>query len=149
MPEQLEEKPKKLDKAMVDAWLLAYVEAWKAYDPAAIGNLFSEEAVYRYHPYDAPVRGRDAVVESWLAGRDPAGTYDGHYQTVMVEDDQAAARGRSLYFESDGVTPKAEFYNLFLLRFDPDGRCADFCEWYIERPAAGDESGGRGLAVLL
>jgi SnoaL-like domain len=134
MPEQLEDKASKLDRATVDAWLEAYVSAWKTYDPAAIGNLFSEEAVYRYHPYDAPVQGRDAIVASWLEDRDPAGTYDGHYQAILVEGDEAAASGRSRYFEADGVTPKAEFYNLYLLRFDQDGRCADFCEWYIERP---------------
>jgi hypothetical protein len=142
MPEELEDKPRKLDRAMVDAWLETYVNAWKSYDPAAIENLFSAEAVYRYHPYDAPVQGRDAIVASWLEERDPAGTYDGQYQTTLVDGDQAAASGRSRYFEADGVTPRAEFYNLFLLRFDQDGRCSDFCEWYIERPKtrrSGDE----------
>jgi hypothetical protein len=142
MPEQLEDKARKLDRAIVDIWLEAYVSAWKTYDPAAIGHLFSEDAVYRYHPYDAPVQGRDAIVASWLEGRDPAGTYDGHYQAILVDGDQAAASGNSHYFEADGVTPKAEFYNLFLLRFDQDGRCDDFCEWYIERPEtrrSGDE----------
>jgi hypothetical protein len=125
---------RKLDRAMVDAWLEAYVSAWKNYDPAAIGRLFSEEAVYRYHPYDAPVQGRDAIVASWLEDRDSAGTYDGRYQAILVEGDEAAASGRSQYFEADGVTLRAEFYNLFLLRFDQGGLCADFCEWYIERP---------------
>jgi hypothetical protein len=134
MPEELEDKPIKLDRAMVDTWLEAYVNAWKSYDPAAIENLFSAEAIYRYHPYDAPVQGREAILASWLEDRDAAGTYDGHYQAILVEGDRAAASGRSLYFEADGVTPRAEFYNLFLLGFDQDGRCTDFCEWYIERP---------------
>jgi hypothetical protein len=25
--------------------------------------------------------------------------------------------------------------NLFVLRFDADGRCAEFVEWFIEHPA--------------
>jgi hypothetical protein len=136
MPERLQEEPRRLDRTMVDTWLVAYVDAWKTYDPVAIGSLFSEEAVYRYHPFDAPVQGRDAIVASWLERPDPIGTYDGHYQTVLIDGDQAATSGRSLYFESDGVTRKAEWYNLFLLRFDHEGRCADFCEWYIERPTS-------------
>ena len=129
-----EKMPGDLDKATVDAWLAAYVEAWKSYDPVAIGNLFSEDAVYRYHPYDEPLRGRDAIVASWLEQRDPPGTYDGHYETVLIEGNRAAARGQSRYFEADGVTPKAEWHNLYLLRFDQTGRCADFCEWYMRQP---------------
>jgi hypothetical protein len=145
MPEQLEGRARKLDRSKVDDWLEAYVSAWKTYDPAAIGRLFSEEAAYRYHPYDAPVQGRDAIVASWLADRDSAGTYDGHYQAILVEGDEAAASGRSQYFEADGVTLRAEFYNLFLLRFDHDGRCADFCEWYMERPKTSGRQEGESM----
>jgi hypothetical protein len=28
------------------------VDAWRTYDPAAIGTLFAEDATYAYHPYD-------------------------------------------------------------------------------------------------
>jgi ketosteroid isomerase-like protein len=73
-----------IDRAHVARWLAAYVEAWKSYDPEAIGELFSDDVEYRYHPYDEPIRGRAAVVESWLgegdhetaSSRDPEGTYD-------------------------------------------------------------------------
>ena len=36
----------------VRAWLNAYVEAWRTYDPAAIGALFTEDATYAYHPWN-------------------------------------------------------------------------------------------------
>lgn len=73
-----------MDRSAVDHWLQAYVEAWKSYDREQIGALFAEDVRYRYHPYDDPVEGREAVVESWLgegdhAGastRDEAGTYE-------------------------------------------------------------------------
>ena len=51
----------------VQAWLDAYVAAWRSNDAAAIGELFAEDAEYRYHPYDEPLRGRQAIVDSWLA----------------------------------------------------------------------------------
>ena len=61
-----------MDKDHVDRWLVAYVEAWKTYDRAQIAALFAEDVSYRYHPYDEPVRGRDAVVDAWLGeGDDP------------------------------------------------------------------------------
>ncbi len=55
-----------MDAVTVAAWLAAYVDAWKSYDREAIGALFSDDVKYRYHPYDEPVVGRQAVVESWL-----------------------------------------------------------------------------------
>lgn len=124
-----------MNRADVQRWLDAYVDAWKSYDPGAIGALFSEDAAYAYHPYDEPLRGRDAIVASWTGegNRDAPGTYDGHYEPVAVDRDVAVASGRSQYFEPDGATLKREFYNLFVMRFDADGRCAEFREWYMER----------------
>ena len=58
-----------MEKADVARWLDDYVEAWKTYDPERIAALFTEDIEYLYHPYDEPVSGRDAVVESWLRGR--------------------------------------------------------------------------------
>ena len=47
-----------LDRSAFQAWLDRYVAAWKSYDPTAIGDLFSDDAKYRYHPEDEPVVGR-------------------------------------------------------------------------------------------
>jgi hypothetical protein len=40
------------DSAQAQLWLDAYVRAWETYDPAAIGDLFTEDAEYRWHPWD-------------------------------------------------------------------------------------------------
>ncbi len=55
-----------MDHAAAQEWLDRYIAAWESYDAAAIAGLFSEDVVYRYHPYDEPIVGRDAVVASWL-----------------------------------------------------------------------------------
>ncbi len=120
----------------VAAWLEAYVRAWETYDADTIGALFSEDAAYYYGPYDEPVRGRGAIVATWLdeGRRDPPGTYAARYEPVAVEGDVAVANGRSRYFEADGATPRTEYDNIFVIRFDAAGRCAEFREWYMERP---------------
>ena len=46
--------------ADVQAWLDRYVSAWSSYDPAEIGELFSEGASYQYHAGDDPIVGRAA-----------------------------------------------------------------------------------------
>ena len=123
-----------MDRARVQAWLDAYVQAWKTYDKDAIGNLFNEDATYSYDPYSVPIRGRAAIVDSWLDQPDSPGTYDGHYEPLLIEGDYAVANGRSRYFEQDGSTLKAEWDNLFVLRFDSEGRCMEYHEWYMPRP---------------
>jgi uncharacterized protein (TIGR02246 family) len=122
-----------VDEQAVAAWLDGYSQAWKTYDPEQIGALFSEDAVYFYNPFDEPVRGREAIVASWLEERDEAGTYEGRYRPVLVAGDVAVARGYSRYLDTNGTLAE-EYDNLFLLRFDADGRCATYREWYMAKP---------------
>lgn len=131
-----------MDKTEVDRWLVAYVEAWKSYDRDQIAALFGEDVTYRYHPYDSPVEGRDAVVRSWLgdasqAGastRDPGDTYDAVYRAVAVDGDIAVATGSSTYLSSPGGPVQKVYDNCFVMRFNPAGQCREFTEWYIKRP---------------
>ena len=130
-----------MDKEAAQAWLDRYVAAWRSYDPDEIRALFSEDVAYRYHPYDDPVVGRDAVVASWLgesaAGastRDEPGTYEAAYSPVAVDGDVVVATGRSSYRDVPGGPVLRVFENCFVMRFDGDGRCRDFTEYYIQRP---------------
>ncbi|HYM84766.1 MAG TPA: nuclear transport factor 2 family protein [Candidatus Dormibacteraeota bacterium] len=124
----------------VQSWLDRYVSAWKSYDPLEIGALFAEDAEYRYHPWDEPVRGHDAIVRSWLepagsaSGRDEPGTYDARYEPYAVEGDKAAAVGWSEYHGADGSV-RQRYRNAFLLRFDAACRCTSFTELFVLEPA--------------
>jgi ketosteroid isomerase-like protein len=122
-----------VDTQAVATWLDGYSQAWSTYDPAQIRALFSEDAVYHDNPFSEPLRGREAIVAGWLKERDEPGTYEGFYRPVLVAGDQAVARGYSRYFNTNG-TVRDEYDNLFLLRFDADGRCAEYREWYMPKP---------------
>lgn len=146
-----------MEKAEVDRWLRAYVEAWKSYDGEQIGDLFSEDVRYRYHPYDEPVLGRAELVRSWLgeasdsgapdsgapdsgasdsgaSDRDEADTYDAAYRAVAVDGDVAVATGTSTYLSGPEGPVKEVFDNCFVMRFDSAGRCREFTEWYVRQP---------------
>ena len=133
-----------VDTATVAAWLDAYVAAWKSYDPEAIGALFTDDVKYRFHPYDDPVEGREAVVESWLGeggregapGRDEEGTYNASYRPIAVDGDVAVASGSSTYTRGPGGPIDESYDNCFVMRFDADGRCREFTEWFMKRPGA-------------
>jgi ketosteroid isomerase-like protein len=117
-----------MDEARLQTWLDAYVDAWRTYDREAIAALFAEDATYAYHPYDEPLRGRDAIASSWLSEQDAPGSWEATYRPLMFDGDRAIATGETRY--SDGNV----FSNLFVLRFDGDGRCTGFVEYYVHHP---------------
>jgi hypothetical protein len=115
----------------VQAWLDAYVGAWRTYDDAAIAALFTEDATYAYHPWDEGedlVRGRDAIVANWLDEQDEPGSWEAQYRPLLVAGEQAVAAGTTRY--ADGRI----YWNLWVLGFGADGRCAEFVEWYMVPP---------------
>ena len=85
-------------------WLDAYIEAWETYDEAAIGELFSADARYRYHPWevDDAVQGRDAIVTNWLEDRDEPSLWTAEYRPWAIDGDRAVAAGVSRYLSADG-----------------------------------------------
>ena len=91
--------------------------------------------------------GRDAVVASWVgedtasgtgtaATRDAPDTYDAHYAPVAVDGSTVVATGRSTYRDTPGGPVVHVYENCFVIRFDADGRCREFTEYFIERPAS-------------
>ena len=132
-----------MDRAAVQDWLDRYVAAWRSYDRNAIGDLFATDATYRYHPSDEGddvVRGREAIVSAWVepdgsaSERDEPGTYDAKYEPYAVDGDRAVAVGWSRYFTDETQSTLDRTYdNVFLMRFDEDGRCAEFTELFMAR----------------
>ena len=135
-----------MDRSAAQAWLDAYVEAWKTYDADQVAALFAEDATYRYHPYDPDnetVRGREAIVRDWIepdgnaSTRDEPGTYDGHYEPWAVDGNRVVAVGESRYW-TDATRAHLErtYLNVFLIEFDGEGRCRTFVEYYMKEPDA-------------
>ena len=131
-----------MDHADAQAWLDQYVAAWLSYDANDIAALFAEDVAYRYHPSDDPIIGRQAVVKSWLgqatsngaSSRDEPDTYAAHYEPVAVDADVVVATGTSTYRERPDGPIVRVYDNCFVMRFDADGRCREFTEYYNRRP---------------
>ena len=131
-----------MDHAGAQAWLDSFVAAWLSYDADEIRALFAEDIAYRYHPYEEPIVGREAVVASWLgesdfdgaSTRDASGTYAARYAPIAVDDDVVVATGTSRYSERPDGPIVRSYDNCFVMRFDDEGRCREFTEYYIRRP---------------
>ena len=123
-----------MDRQAFQQWLDRYVEAWKTYDEQKINDLFSDDVLYKYSPQDDGLEGREQVVKSWLdpEGRDEPGTYDASYQVLAIDGDTHVANGWSRYFTGPGGELRDEYFNVYVCKFDSDGRCREFIEYWIQ-----------------
>ena len=84
------------------------------------------------------------VVASWLgededgdaSSRDAEGTYEATYSAIAVDGDVAVATGSSTYYSEPGGPVEKVYDNCFVMRFDSEGRCTEFTEWFMKRKAA-------------
>jgi hypothetical protein len=123
-----------MDRNHFAIWLDAYVEAWRSNEPEMVERLFSEDARYYYGPYAEPVVGRQAIVESWLANPDDPESWEASYAPLAVDGDIFVATGESTYYQPESREVRTKYSNIFVCRFDDDGRCREFCEWFMEAP---------------
>lgn len=127
-----------LDRPTFQRWLDAYVEAWRSNDARAIGELFTEDAVYQRSAWSRPLEGRQRIVEMWHEEAGEPGTWQATYEPLVVERDMGVATGRTKYFTAPGGPQVADEYaNVFFVRFDDDGRCREYREWWMLRPKVG------------
>lgn len=117
-------------------WLDRYEAAWRTNDPAQIRALFTDDAVYRWHPWETgadAAHGVDAIVTAWLAEPDDPGSWQLRSEPLAVDGDLAVARCVIAYHPTPEA-PGRTYHNLFLIRLTADGRCRDFTEYYMKEP---------------
>ena len=113
-----------VDRADVAAWVDRYVAAWRTAGVAPLTELFAADARYVVSPWRAPIVGLDAIGAFWEAGRDGADeAFDLTYEVVAVDGDTGVVRVAVDYAAGD------RWRDLWVVRFDPEGRCAEFEEW--------------------
>jgi SnoaL-like domain len=122
-----------MDHAAFQSWLARYVDAWRLNDPIAIGDLFSADVRYAYDPFEEAVVGRAAIVASWMTDPDVPGSWEADYEVLAIDGDTFVAHGRTRYLTDDRAAVDREFANIFVCRFDTEGRCREFTEWYMRR----------------
>jgi uncharacterized protein (TIGR02246 family) len=113
----------------VRAWVEGYVRASSANDPAGIGDLFTEDAAYYTEPYSESWRGRDEIVRRWLERKDEPGETEFRWHPLVVTAEVTVVQGTVAYHH-----PPRVYSNLWVIRLDPDGRCDEFTEWWMQHP---------------
>ncbi|MGH8871978.1 MAG: nuclear transport factor 2 family protein [Acidimicrobiia bacterium] len=128
-----------MNRSEVQIWLDGYVEAWRENDPPLVETLFSDDAVYRFRPYGGEgrvVEGLSDIVEAWIDESGAPAGWEASYETYAADGDRAVAVGTTRYSATEDQ-PEMVYHNCFLLRFAPDGRCAEFTEFWMLEPGDG------------
>ncbi|MCI2420777.1 nuclear transport factor 2 family protein [Saccharopolyspora sp. K220] len=115
-----------MDRERVDAWVVEYERAWRAPGTDLLAEIFTSDATYQQAPYRAPVAGLSAIARMWEAERHgPDEEFQLTSRVVAVDGDTAVVRVEVRY---GGSVPQ-EYRDLWILRFDPNGKCRAFEEW--------------------
>lgn len=106
-----------------------YLTAWSSNAPDDIRGLFTEDAVYFTTPHEPePWRGRERIVEGWVAARDEPGDWTFEWKLLGVDGGRAFVQGVTTY----GKTRRS-YDNLWVIQLSADGRASSFTEWYMQR----------------
>lgn len=115
----------------LNAWMDGYVNAWSENDPEAIAALFTDNAIYDPQTADGEWDGIDEIVEQWTDIGDDPDNWEFQWLPIVENDELAVVVGRTRYHN-----PPMTYRNLFVIRFNDQGLCTDFTEWYIEEADA-------------
>ena len=113
-----------LSREAVESWVARYEEAWRAPGTVALASLFSEDAAYRMSPFEEPARGLAEIGALWARERaGPDEEFEMRHVIVAVAGETAVVRVAVSYGTG------AEYRDLWVIRLEAGGRCADFEEW--------------------
>ena len=118
-----------MNRSDVERWIASYERAWRTAGTDELGDLFSPDASYVPSPWAAPVEGLAAIARFWDDEREgPDESFTMAHEILTVDGTTAVVRVSVDYVGGDAV-PAQRWRDLWVIRFDDDGRCLAFEEW--------------------
>ena len=122
-----------MDRAGLQVWVALYERAWRTRGTELLAELFAPEATYQTAPFEEPFRGLPAIAAMWQAARQgPEDVFAMDSEVVAVDGDTGVVRLEARY----GDPVRQTYRDLWLVRFDAQGRCLAFEEWPFWPPGA-------------
>ena len=115
-----------MERRDVADWIARYERAWRTPGTDELATLFAPDATYSPGPYAETVTGLDAIARMWEAEREGPDERFTMTSALVALDGHVAVARVEVHYERDGGR---EWRDLWLMRFDGDGRCSAFEEW--------------------
>ncbi len=115
-------------KLAAGRWVSKYTLAWQKRDAKAAASLFTEDALYRSHPFRPAVNGRGRVLEYTLGAFDLDEVYEVRFGRPVVEGVRVAVEYWGVMRE-DGKD--VTIAGCVMLRFARNGLCNELRDYWI------------------
>jgi ketosteroid isomerase-like protein len=126
-----------VSREAVEQWIARYEEAWRSGDAEAAAALFTEDCVFRSHPFR---ESEDARAYTLRVFADEEGV-EPHFGEPVVEGDRAAVEYWAAMKEDALDLTLA---GCLMMRFAPDGRCSEMRDVWTTAPDRLDPPPGWG-----
>jgi SnoaL-like domain len=132
-----------MNRSDVERWVDGYERAWRTAGTGGLGDLFSPDASYLPSPWAAPVEGLAAISRFWEDEREGPDEPFTMAPEILAVDGATAVVRVSVDYDQGQATAAQRWRDLWVIRFDDDGRCVAFEEWPF---APGQRDGHEGPA---
>jgi ketosteroid isomerase-like protein len=118
-----------MNRSDVERWTENYERAWRTAGTDGLADLFSPDASYLPSPWAAPVEGLATIARFWEDEREgPDESFTMAPEILAVEGATAVVRV-SVDYDGGETAPPQRWRDLWVIRFDGNGRCVAFEEW--------------------
>jgi hypothetical protein len=122
-----------MDRDELACWVDAYERLWRTPGTDGLSEIFSDDATYSPAPFADARRGLRAISELWESERlAPDEEFDLDSEVVAMDGDTGVLRVEVRY----GPPRERLYRDLWIVRFDTDGRCTAFEEWPFWPPGS-------------
>ena len=123
----------------LNGWLESYRQAWQRKDPVAFSELFSANAAYYWGPFRQPQRGRQAIASAVRAAF--SGQSEVQFTFGILAGSVAPFVAHwTCEFTRISSGRRVLVDGIFVLRFDDQGQCEEFREWWHSDEFANDSA---------
>jgi len=123
-----------MDHKSLKSWLDAYGRAWETHDPAAVVQLFTEDATYEETPFIDPLRGHAEIQAYWT--RAVANHESVHFShEILTSSDDRCIVHWWCSFDRLPARKRVRLDGIFVLDFDAGGRCKRLRQWWHRHEA--------------
>ena len=118
-----------LSEQQFEQWIERYGAAWAARDGARFAQLFEEDAIYYWTPFDEPQKGRDEITAAFNAAVGRQRDIEFGARVLYVQANLGAAHWTcSLTRAATGK--RVHIDGIFVVQFSDHGKALSFREWW-------------------
>ncbi len=118
-----------MTREMFEQWMHTYTHRQEQGDPEVVKELWAEDGVYWWGPFNEPRRGLHATYEHHKKALSHQIDWSWDYEILAVTEQYGIAH---FYLTlNDDIPGEPNTYDgIFLVHLDGEGKCTLFQEWY-------------------